>query len=63
MPEKPMRPEDQPEGSARPPRPAPPPFRPNKELIGYIERGQKPQMQDPKTRKPPTRRQSRRERR
>ncbi len=23
-------------------RPEPPPFRPNKELIGYIERGQKP---------------------
>jgi hypothetical protein len=23
-------------------RPEPPPFRPNKELIGYIEKGQKP---------------------
>jgi len=23
-------------------RPAPPPFRPNKDLIGYIEKGQKP---------------------
>lgn len=25
-----------------PARPAPPPFRPNRELIGYIERGQRP---------------------
>jgi hypothetical protein len=24
------------------PRPAPPPFRPNKDLIGYIEKGQRP---------------------
>lgn len=35
----------QPNGSAPPNRPAPPPFRPNKELIGYIEKGQKPPTQ------------------
>jgi hypothetical protein len=30
--------------SQQPPttRPAPPPYRPNKDLIGYIEKGQKP---------------------
>jgi hypothetical protein len=27
-------------------RPAPPPYRPNKELIGYIERGQKPPKEE-----------------
>lgn len=32
----------QPNGSSPPARPAPPPYRPNKELIGYIEKGQKP---------------------
>jgi hypothetical protein len=26
-------------------RPEPPPFRPNKDLIGYIEKGQKPPVQ------------------
>jgi hypothetical protein len=30
------------DGAPQPSRPAPPPFRPNKELIGYIEKGQKP---------------------
>jgi hypothetical protein len=42
MPEKPTSQESQANGSTPPSRPAPPPFRPNKELIGYIEKGQKP---------------------
>lgn len=44
MSDKPTSQDSQPNGSSPSPprRPAPPPFRPNKELIGYIEKGQKP---------------------
>lgn len=42
MSEKPTPQNPQPNGSSPSGRPTPPPFRPNKELIGYIEKGQKP---------------------
>lgn len=44
MPEQPASEKPQPKGSTPASRPAPPPFRPNKELIGYIEEGQKPPL-------------------
>ena len=41
MSDKPTSEDPQPNGSS-PDRPAPPPFRPHEEWIGYIERGQRP---------------------
>jgi hypothetical protein len=37
-----LNPQSAPEPAAEPDQPPPPPYRPDKDLIGYIEKGQRP---------------------
>jgi hypothetical protein len=42
------------EGHSEPARPDPPPYEPDTELIGYIEKGQKPPSRPPRPSEPVT---------